>query len=132
MATDTCGILVLWPGELSMISVIIDEPHERSSEFMKSQKDILNKIISADDLHWSDIENKFIALSSDDIQEIILMCLDNAIDDDKKITDVLNWCTEVKVGQILMKNFLNNNIAISDIDQDGQPLFVSNTSGNTE
>jgi hypothetical protein len=58
--------------------------------------------------------------------------LDNAIDDDKKITDVLNWCTEVKVGQILMKNFLNNNIAISDIDQDGQPLFVSNTSGNTE
>lgn len=97
---------------------------------MKSQKDILNKIISADDLHWDDTENKFIALSNEDIQEIILACLDNAIDDDHRITQVLNWCTEVRVGQILMKNFLNNNIAIANIDDNGEPLFVANKSGN--
>lgn len=97
---------------------------------MSSQKDIVNKIIPADDLYWDDTENKFIALSDNDINDIISACMDNAITEEPGILSVLNWCTSVRVGQLLMKNFLSGNIAIQTIDEEGEPVFISNTKGN--
>jgi hypothetical protein len=97
---------------------------------MSSQKDIVNKIIPADDLYWDDTENKFIALSDDDIDSIITACVDNSITEESEILAVMNWCTNVRVGQLLMKNFLGGSIAIQTIDNDGEPVFVSNPNGN--
>jgi len=97
---------------------------------MGSQKDVVNKLIPADDLYWDDIEKKYIALSEEEIENIMLTCINNSIDSDQEITQVLNWCTSVRVGELLMKNFLNGTIAIDGIDKDGEPFFVENREGN--
>lgn len=96
-----------------------------------NQYEIVNKLIAADDLYWDDTENKYIALSDDEMNDIIARCLDNAIVAEKEILSVLNWCTSVKVGNLLMKNFLNGNIAVEKIDTDGEPVFIEDTNGNT-
>ena len=97
---------------------------------MGSQKDVVNKLIPADDLYWDDIEKKYIALSEEEIENIMLTCINNSIDSDQERTQVLKWCTSVRVGEFLMKNFLNGTIAIDGIDKDGEPFFVENREGN--
>lgn len=97
---------------------------------MYSQKDVINKIIPADDLYWDDYENKYIALNNDEIDDIICKCFDNAITEETSIMKVLNWCTSVRVGQLLMKNFLAGSIAIKTIDSDDEPVFMQNKDGN--
>lgn len=98
--------------------------------FMSSQKDIVNKLIPADDLYWDDTENKFIALSDDEINDVISACVNNSITEEPGILAVLNWCTSVRVGQLLMKNFLSGHISIEAIDNEGEPAFVQNTNRN--
>ncbi|NCX76976.1 MAG: hypothetical protein EBX09_08100 [Actinobacteria bacterium] len=95
-----------------------------------NQSDIINKIIPADDLFWSDEENKFVALSSDEIDSIISRCMASAITEENDIMAVINWCTSNRVGEILMRNFLNGTIAIQTVDSDGEPAFVYNPDGN--
>jgi hypothetical protein len=95
-----------------------------------NQSRVINKIIAADDLHWDDTENKYIALSDDEMNDIIARCLDNAMTGEKEILAVLNWCTSVKVGNLLMKNFISGNIAIEKIDTDGEPVFIEDANGN--
>ncbi len=97
---------------------------------MKHQKDILNKMLPADDLYWDDLEQKYIALSPDEISDIIAACLDNAMEEESEIMSVLNWCTHVRIGELLMKQFINNNIAIVGIDENGEPIFTENKNGN--
>ena len=90
---------------------------------MKNQKDILNKIIPADDLYWDRIEKKYIALSEDEIHNTMLCCINNNITDESDIVKVLNWCTNVRVGELLMKGILAGRISIIGVDQDGEPVF---------
>jgi hypothetical protein len=94
------------------------------------QKDILNKLIPADDLHWDEAEQKYIALSQDEVADIINATLENGFEEEEDIIKVLNWATGVKVGDILLKNLLNGQLSISDFDDDGEPLFSENINGN--
>jgi hypothetical protein len=36
---------------------------------------------------------------------------------------VIQWCGNVRVGQILWKNFLAGSVAITGFDEDGEPRF---------
>ena len=97
---------------------------------MSSQKDFINKIIPADDLYWDEIDNKYIALSPDDINSILISCCDSAISEEKDMMKILNWATSVRVGEILLKNFINGQLAINGFDENEEPKFIENTNGN--
>lgn len=91
---------------------------------MHSQRDVVNQIIAADDLYWDDMEQKYVALSPDEIDNIIKMCIENDLVEQSQIMSVMHWCTNARVGEILMKNFLNGSIGIRSIDNTGEPEFV--------
>lgn len=90
---------------------------------MKSQRDIINTIIAGDDLYWDHYEGKYIALSMDEVNNIIMQCAENDIYDEKSIMKVLNWCTSVRIGSLLMRNFLEGKISISCDDDSDEPEF---------
>lgn len=98
---------------------------------MKSQKDILNKIIPADDLYWDKQDGKYIAHSPEEIDSILMSCIENGITDQSEIMKVFNWCTSVRIGELLMKGFLAGKVNILGIDEDGEPFFgQSSPEGN--
>jgi hypothetical protein len=90
---------------------------------MRNPKEIINTIIAGDDLYWDAYENKYIALSTDEINSIIKSCIDNDIHDEKSMMKVMNWCTSVRIGSLLMKNFLEGKIRISCDDNSDEPEF---------
>jgi hypothetical protein len=52
------------------------------------------------------------------------------MEEESEIMSVLNWCTHVRIGELLMKQFINNNIVIVGIDENGEPIFTENKHGN--
>lgn len=88
------------------------------------QDEVINKLIPADDLYWDEHENKYIALSSSEIDDIIAACYDSGITTENGILNIMAWCTEVRVGEILMRNFLNGGIKIEGLDETGEPRFI--------
>ena len=92
---------------------------------MKKNKTI-NKLIAADDLHWSEEENRYISLSNEEIDKIIEVCVKQDIVDEEKIYKVVKWAGEVRIGNILLNNFLKNSIKITDFDGN-EPYFNSKT-----
>lgn len=94
----------------------------------KSYKHIINNLIAADDLYWNKDENKYNALSKKELDKIIKACINQGIKNEEDVFAIVNWATQVKVGSLLLKNFINNEIFVSSIDKDGEPLFVPNKS----
>jgi hypothetical protein len=94
-----------------------------SSEEDNMYKYLLNNIIPADDLHWCEEENKYVSLSRDEVDEIIAACMNNQITELDDIYKVISWCGNVRVGQILWKNFISGGVAINGFDDQGEPKF---------
>jgi hypothetical protein len=88
-----------------------------------NSEDIINKIIPADDLHWCEAEKKYTSLSMEDLDSIILRCVSQNITDIDDIMKVTNWAVLVKVGDLLLKNFLDDKIKISGFDNNEEPMF---------
>jgi hypothetical protein len=93
-------------------------------------KQIINNIIPADDLHWSDEDGKYVSLSRDEIDEVIASCLQHGMEDISDITKVINWCGNVRIGQILWKNFLSGSVGISGFDEHNEPRFIARKGEN--
>lgn len=89
-------------------------------------KYVLNNLIAADDLHWNEEENKYNAISKSELDEILLSCIEQGITNEDDCYAIVNWATNVKVGSLLLSNFINKKILISSIDKDGEPYFVPN------
>jgi hypothetical protein len=88
-----------------------------------SIENIINKIIPADDLHWCEEERKYAALSAEDLDAIIVRCMSQEIKTLEEMMKVVNWATLVKVGEILLKNFLEDKITIVGFDDQNEPMF---------
>lgn len=86
-------------------------------------KKTINNLIAADDLHWEEEEQKYVALAPEEIDQIILNCINNDIYDENKVMAIVNWATHARVGHLLLKNFLNNQIKVIGVDKDGEPYF---------
>lgn len=98
---------------------------------MENQKDIINKLIPADDLFWDDIEQRYTVHSLEEIDAILEACLNNNLTEEDSIMKVLQWCTSIRTGELLMKHFLAGNVGIVDLDKNGEPLFVQLPEINT-
>jgi hypothetical protein len=86
-------------------------------------KYVINNIIPADDLHWCEEEGKYVSLSRDELDEIISSCMTQNVSDLEDIFKVIQWCGNIRVGQILWKNFLSGGVAITGFDSQGEPKF---------
>ena len=78
------------------------------------KRSIINKLIPADDLHWSESDEKYNALSDEEVQQIINFCYNKkGIVEEDLITKIVNWASNVQVSNVLLKNFFQNNIEIT-------------------
>lgn len=84
---------------------------------------VINNIIPADDLHWSEEEGKYVSLSREELDEIIAVCLSQGITDLKEVLKVIQWCGNIRVGQILWKNLLLGSVSITGFDKNDEPRF---------
>lgn len=83
---------------------------------------MINKIIAADDLHWCEEEKKYVSLSNEDVEKIIFSCVEQNITDFDDIYKVIQWAGLVRVGEILLKNFMQGKIRITGFDN-SEPNF---------
>lgn len=89
---------------------------------MNDYQKIINKIIPADDLHWCEEEKRYIPISMEDIDKIIINCVNQGITDMDDIIKVIRWAEVVNVGNILLKNLLSDKVAVIGFDEN-EPLF---------
>jgi len=87
-------------------------------------KQIINNIIPADDLHWCEDEGRYVSLSREEVDDIIASCLHQGIEELAEIMKVINWCGNVRIGQILWKNFLTGSVGIAGFDEQNEPRFM--------
>lgn len=87
------------------------------------KNDVLNKLIPADDLHWSTDEG-FTLLSIDQLDDIIRVGESQQMDEDD-ILKMVRWCESVKAGEVLYKNVISGSIRIHHFEND-EPVFVKN------
>jgi len=90
------------------------------------QKEILNKILPADDLHWNEVEQKYVAISSKQLKDVILKCVEQGIVETKDIVKMTDWVTNLNVANILLKNFLKGSINLVGFDKLNEPIFGEN------
>jgi hypothetical protein len=88
--------------------------------------DIINKLIPADDLHWNEDENKYVAVSQEEIDEIILKCVEQETSELEDIMKMINWAVLVNVGNILLKNFLSGRVGLVGFNENDEPCFGVN------
>jgi len=86
-------------------------------------KHIINNLIPADDLHWDEEDQRYVSLSSEETQEIINRCIEEGMQDLQDVYKFVQWCGFVRVGEILMKNFLSGSLSVSGFDEEGMPYF---------
>ena len=86
-------------------------------------KQTLNKLIAADDLNWCEIEKKYVALSKEELDAILMNSVADGFLDEQNLMKIVGWATNAKVGQILLKNYLENRISVKGFDDIGEPLF---------
>lgn len=86
------------------------------------KNDVINKLIPADDLHWSDSDG-FTMVSIEEVEKIIQVGYDNDMDEDE-ILKMLRWSENVRAGQLLYKNVMSGGLRMS-FDGD-EPIFARN------
>lgn len=94
--------------------------HERERMY----KYVINNIIPADDLHWCEEEGKYVSLSREEMDEIISSCIEQGMTDLNDVFKVIQWCGNVRVGQILWKNFLAGSLRITGFAEGDEPRFT--------
>ena len=83
------------------------------------------KLIPADSLHWNAIQKEYVALSDLEIDAIILDCVENAgISDLEVIHRILQNFTNMKVGALIFKQYMDGNIGIDSLTESGEIGFV--------
>jgi hypothetical protein len=93
---------------------------------MSKVPDILNGLIAADDLHWCEEENKYILLSMEEVDGILGACAEQGMTEDhiNEVMKVVQWCEQLRAGQLLWKNFVAGAIVIAGFDENNLPMFT--------
>lgn len=85
-------------------------------------KQLVNRLIAADDLHYDKEQRRFFALSQKEVNAIIVQCAENGITEHDHIKKVVNWCSSVRVSQLLHSSFMSGRLRIAGFSGD-EPLF---------
>lgn len=90
---------------------------------MNNYEYVLNNMIPADDLFWDEIEKKYVALSKEETESIILSCVKLGFENFEDIYKMVNWCAKIRIGTVLWKNFISGMLEITDFDEEEEPMF---------
>jgi hypothetical protein len=85
---------------------------------------IVNELIPADSLHWSEDDGKFVVLSGKEIDKILIACYQNGMEDFDEMMKMIRWAEQIRTGNKLLNEFIKQNVAVTIIDEDGEPHFV--------
>jgi len=83
---------------------------------------IVNRLLAADDLHWDELQGRFVSLSQEQVHEIVATCADRGITDPDEIKLVVGWVSGVRISELLRDAFLSGRLKIAGFS-DGEPLF---------
>jgi hypothetical protein len=89
-----------------------------------NKKDVLNKVIPADNLNWVEGEG-FTLLSEKEILDIIHTCQKTDMKE-QDIFKAVKWCESTRTGELLWNSFLNGNISIHHFNDNNEPVFYTN------
>lgn len=89
-------------------------------------KDIINNIIPADDLYWDEEEGRYVSISPEETREIITACLVSGVTELSDVYKFVQWCGYIRVGEILIKNFISGSLKVTGFDEQDTPFFKSN------
>ena len=90
-----------------------------------SYNKFINNLIPADDLHWCKEESKYVALSEEETNEIILRCMEQGMSQLEEIHKFVTWCGLVRVGELLWKNYLDGHLDVVGFDERNEPIFTT-------
>jgi len=83
---------------------------------------IVNRLLAADDLHWDELQGRFVSLSQEQVHEIVATCADRGITDPDEIKLVVGCVSGVRISELLRDAFLSGRLKIAGF-RDGEPLF---------
>ena len=69
------------------------------------QDKVINKLIAADDLHWCPMDNKYTALSMDELNSILLFSMNNDITDEDSLYKIVKYHTLMKLVNPTLNQF---------------------------
>lgn len=81
-----------------------------------------NTLILVDDLHWDEFEQKFVPLSEEEVEKIILNCIERNIDDDTMFK-MIRLAERTRINQLLLDGFLNGRLTAYSVEQEEFPIF---------
>ena len=85
----------------------------------------LTKLLPMDDLHWCSEDKKFVPLSEEELEKIIIDAhyVDLVGEDMETLMEVIRWCENARISHLLLKRVLSGNLMIIDIDPEKGPTF---------
>lgn len=89
-------------------------------------KEVINNLIPADDLHWDEEEKRYVSLSADETRDIVERCILMGMTEISDVHKFVQWCGYIRVGEILMRNFLSGSLRVTGFDPEGMPYFMAN------
>jgi hypothetical protein len=90
---------------------------------MNAYKKIINNLLPADDLHWCKEEQKYVSLSEEETNEIIVRCMEQGMNSLEDVYKFVSWCGSMRVGELLWKNYLSGHLEVVGFDENNEPLF---------
>lgn len=85
-----------------------------------------NSIIKIDDLYWNEEENKYVALSPEEIKSILLLALEKLPPEERTTENamcVIEWAERARIGSLLLQGVLSGRLGININSQMQEPVF---------
>jgi hypothetical protein len=86
-------------------------------------KHLLNRAIPADDLRFNEREQRLLALSDEDVDDVMKRCKQSGITDPSQIKAVIAWCCKARIGEILYRSLVAGQVRITGFSGD-EPRFT--------
>lgn len=79
----------------------------------------INNFIPLDDLHWDEYEQKYRALSDEELNMILLDCVQNlGISDANTLHKIVENFTALKTSKLIFDRYMSGNILIDSLKQE--------------
>lgn len=97
-------------------------------------REMVHRLIPADDLHWNEEEEKRILLSNEEIRKLVEACVKCGLSDGvdgtdeegtNRIMSVIRWAEQIKSGNILLNGLLAGRLGVATDESNSEPIFFS-------
>ena len=83
----------------------------------------LNTVIPHDDLQWNETEGRFATFSDEELEKILMACMEGDTDSEKSSRAVVRWAEEIRTGSLILKSLLNGRLGVTMLEGMDEPKF---------